>query len=982
MGNRSKSENTPEPVPSLRIGSKPFLGRLLNPFGLRPREIEFRAGNLLVVSGRGRNGSVAKLCTTPMVQKGYLASAVCLKFQDHSLVIGALDHREAESFAQCVRRAWLAHLTDQVEVERPAIERVLEVLKEVREPTRYPSACLIEPSLREAQRLHTDLFMNIPEEVLDGSIRDDARKVAEFASQASGLRDQAIESFEARRLAEWTGFFDSFESKPLTQEQRTAIIADEDATLVLAGAGSGKTSVITAKAGYLIKSKTRAPEEILLLAFAKDAAQEMSERIELRCGEPLAARTFHALAYEIIGLVEGSKPALASHATDDKAYLALIKDILITLVRTTVEVSRAIIGWFSYARLDAKSEWDFNKKHDYYTYIEKLDLRTLQGEQVKSFEELMIANWLYENGIEYQYEPNYEHKVSEGGFRDYCPDFRLTKSGVYIEHFGVRRHKKKDGSTGFTTAPFVDPEEYLEGMAWKRGVHKEHETTLIETYSYERQEGRLLDALAEKIAPYEGITPRPPETLFNQVVELGQVDSFVQMVGTFLRHYKGGGYRVSDCEAKAATINLGNRAKAFLSIFEAVYREYQLRLEQRIDFEDMILRACEYAENGQYRSPFKHILVDEFQDISQSRGRLVKALKTQHQDGRIFVVGDDWQSIYRFAGSDINLMRRFGEEFGGTFNSKTGVHRTVDLGRTFRSVDQIAEAARKFILQNPTQLKKTVVPAGVAQSPALKNVSTFLHDADAKLRDTLRAIPALGQAKEKPTVLLLGRYRHLLPDNLSELRGEFPNLDIAFKTIHASKGLEADHVIVLGLFRGRTGFPSEIVDDPLLALVSPEAEPFENAEERRVMYVALTRARYTVTLMSAASKQSTFVTELLDDAEYGLVGVNNQLDQVHICGECGGHLLPVPKKDGGVWYRCEHTALCGFSINACSACGGGLPEKEDGNGPMKCSNCGSEYPDCPDCENGWLVERKSRYGRFLGCVSFPRCDGKMKITRH
>lgn len=853
-------------------------------------------------------------------------------------------------------------------------------MDELADPHRYPSACLVAPDLREAQRLAEDILGNLPDEALEDRIRSDANRIKKFVSHSDSLRNRAIETFEGRQLAEWSEFFDTFESNPLTPEQRTAIIADEDATLVLAGAGSGKTSVITAKAGYLIKTKTRAPSEILLLAYAKDAAKEMSERIELRCGEPLEARTFHALANGIIGIVEGSKPALAKHATDDKAYLALIKDILIALVRTTAGVSRAIIGWFSFARLDAKSEWDFKKKHDYYMHLEKLDLRTLQGEQVKSLEELMIANWLYENGIEYEYEPNYEHKVSEDGYRDYCPDFRLKRSGVYIEHFGVRKCKGNNGTTELTTAPFVDRDEYLRGMAWKRCVHEEHGTTLIETFSYERQEGRLLEALAEKVAPHEQASPRSPETLFDQVAELGQVDSFVQLVGTFLGHYKGGGYSVPDCEAKADKLKLGGRARAFLSIFEPVYREYQSRLEGegRIDFEDMILRACTYAEDGKYKSPFKHILVDEFQDISKSRGRLVKALKAQHPDGRVFAVGDDWQSIFRFAGSDINLMRRFGDEFGGTFDGQTGVHRTVDLGRTFRSVDQIAEAAMKFVLQNPAQLKKTVMSAGVAKSQALKVVPTFRHDADAKLKDTLRALAA--NDGDQISVLLLGRYRNLRPDNLTVLRREFPCLDISYKTIHASKGLEADHVIVLGLHRGRTGFPSEIVDDPLLELVSPEAEPFENAEERRVFYVALTRARHTVTLMSSASKQSAFVTEMMDDPSYGLTGADDRLNEPHTCGECGGHLLAFPTKDGGMWYRCEHADLCGFSINACPSCGIGLPEQDGEAGPMKCRNCGAEYPACPECENGWLVERKSRYGKFLGCVSFPRCKGKAKIN--
>ncbi|WP_377512821.1 UvrD-helicase domain-containing protein [Octadecabacter sp. R77987] len=918
--------------------------------------------------------------TAPAVTKGYIGSTIELSFDDGTTAaLRGARHRDAWLFGETINAEWTSYNNGRFEAERFTVDAILGCLAELAEPSRYPSACHLSSSLEKARTLDDRLLSKLSKDAVGSEVFRQIQTIQGFVQNAVAMRERAINTFEAQQLPKWEAFFDTFESNPLTPEQRTSIIADEDATLVLAGAGSGKTSVITAKAGYLIKSGIRQPEEILLLAFARDAAKEMSERIEERCGEPLEARTFHSLAYDIIGIVEGSKPALAAHATDDKAFMALIRDILRDLVHTVAAVSKSIIGWFSYARLEGKTEWDFKKKHDYYTYIEKVDLRTLQGEQVKSFEELMIANWLFENGIEYEYEPDYEHKVSEGGYRDYCPDFRLTNSGVYIEHFGVRRTKKNDGTYHLTTAPFVDRDEYLEGMTWKREVHDEHDTTLIETFSYEREEGRLLAALAEKIAPFETPSPRSREALFDLVVEMNQADSFVQLIGTFLRHYKGGGYQLSECADKAGRMKLGKRANAFLSIFEPLYAEYQKRLDGRIDFEDMILRASDYVERGTYRSPFKHILVDEFQDISRSRGRLVKALKAQHDDARVFAVGDDWQSIYRFAGSDINLMRSFGKEFGGVFSGRSDVHRVVDLGRTFRSVDQIANAAKKFVLQNPAQLDKIVISAGTTDAPALKVVSTFRHDADDKLKQVLHSLhEGAASASKRGSVLLLGRYRYLAPSNLPQLRREFPQLDISFRTIHSSKGLEADHVILLNLYRGRTGFPSEIVDDPLLSLVSPDAEPFENAEERRVMYVALTRARHTVTLMGSASKQSAFVTELLDDPEYGVVGSGASEQANHTCGECGGHLVAFPTKDGRTWYRCEHADLCGFSLNACSNCGSGLPEERDKSG-LKTCKCGAEYQSCPECENGWLVERRGRYGRFLGCVSYPRCKGKTKV---
>ncbi|MEX2577463.1 MAG: UvrD-helicase domain-containing protein, partial [Verrucomicrobiales bacterium] len=682
------------------------------------------------------------------------------------------------------------------------------------------------------------------------------------------MRTSAIEAFVAAELERYRDFFDTVESKPLTPEQRLSVVVDEDATLVLAGAGSGKTSVITAKAAYLVKAGICRPEDILLLAFAKNAAEEMSERVERRSGVPISARTFHALAYDIIGQVEGSKPALAEHASDDLAFSNLIKQIIKDLVAENSEVSKTIIRWFAHFLVEPKSEWDFKTKHEFYSHLEKQDLRTLQGEKVKSHEELQIANWLYQNGITYEYEPDYEHELAGTGKRNYCPDFRLTESGIYIEHFGVRRERTGDGGERLVTAPFVKREPYLAGMEWKRKVHAEHGTTLIETYSYERQEGRLLSALEEKLAPHVLLTPLSANSVFDRIVELHQIDGFSQLLGTFLRKFKSGGYSLEDCDAKARGLKMGVRAKAFLSVFAPVFAEYQERLGGRIDFEDMILRAAGYVETDRYVGRFRRILVDEFQDISQGRARLVKALMDQSSGTRIFAVGDDWQSIFRFAGSDIHLMRHFGEEFGGSFDGENGIHRAVDLGRTFRSVDQIAYAAKDFVLQNPAQLPKRIVSAGTATEPAIGIVPTSRNDRQEKLAEILADIAAK-VGVEPASVLLLARYRFVEPD-MPALRRRFPGLRLNFKTIHASKGLEADHVILLNADSGRMGFPSEIVDDPLLSLVSPEQERFENAEERRVMYVAMTRARRTLTIMASKKRPSSFAEEIRASQRHNL----------------------------------------------------------------------------------------------------------------
>jgi DNA helicase-4 len=967
----------------MRIQSPRFLFFCLDKWRGNLRSISFDGTSISVSGSKPQSIDLSELASSPSIERKWIGSELSLMLQkaDTQIRIRGGDSAQTLDFSNQVEQAWREFNLSQFRAQSDAIESVLAELRELDDPTRYPSACLLQPTLEKSRELEEQLFKKLNEEAIGEDRFRDIETIREFHSGPKSAQQNAITKFEQLELERWSGFFDSFETHPLTPEQRLSVIADEDATLVLAGAGSGKTSVITAKAGYLIKAGIRKPHEILLLAFAKDAATEMSERIEEKCGEPVEARTFHALAYDIIGQVEGGKPALAAHATDDKAFLVLIRDILVQLAATVSEASKAIIGWFSSARLEEKSEWDFQKKHDFYTYLEKEDLRTLQGDKVKSYEELLIANWLYENGVEYEYEPDYEFDTSDPTKRNYCPDFRLTESGVYLEHFGVRKKRGRDGKELLATAPWVDQNAYLEGMEWKRQVHTDNETTLIETYSYERQEGRLLEALAEKIEPHVTLRPRPREELFDRIMDMNQIDSFVQLLGSFLRNFKSGGYSFDDCAQKAERAKLGRRASAFLKLFKPVYEAYEESLQGRIDFEDMVLRAAKYTETGRFQSPFGHVLVDEFQDISRSRARLVKALLGQRDDARLFAVGDDWQSIYRFAGSDIHLMRNFGAEFGGRLDGETGVYRSVDLGRTFRSVDKIAFAARRFVLKNPTQLTKTVVPAGTSEEPAIHVNSTFRHDSEQKLFTVLSELQAKAKDNEqRASVLLLGRYRHSRPDNMKRLQVNHPDLDISFKTIHSSKGLEADHVVLLQVFSGRIGFPSEIVDDPLLTMVSPEVEPFEHAEERRVMYVAMTRARKSLTVMGSAARQSTFVEELLDDVEYQVAAEEATIARSHICGDCQGHLFPVPKKNGGTFYRCEHVELCGNTLPACSSCGIGFPVRDKASGNAKC-DCGAGFRACPECADGWLVERKGRYGKFFSCVKFPRCSGKVKTPR-
>ncbi|WP_340116169.1 UvrD-helicase domain-containing protein [Pelagibius sp. 7325] len=956
---------------------------ILNLLGERKRGIRLSEAGLQVLGPSSQNIPLCDLVGPVTLAKRLWFHGVSLSLASGSDVrIFGLKRDAAARCVEAANAAWHQHIAELFKEVDPELTTLAEVVERLSAPRRYPAACLLAPYMKRVDALLSRIPMEIPSGFIEPTLRQRLAAILAFRKDPLSLRNAAIETFVGTELKECKDFLDEIESNPLTPEQRLAVVTDEDATMVLAGAGSGKTAVIVAKAAYLLHRGIRQPDEILLMAFGAKAAEEMARRIEERSGSPIDARTFHALGYDIIKKVEGKAPALAAHASDDVQFRALLRDILEREIGENARSAGLILRWFTEFYWCYRSEWDFKTLDDYYSYVEAHELRTLQGEVVRSFEECEIANWLYLNGIAYEYEPNYEHQLPEAGRREYTPDFRLSESGVYIEHFGVRRERGPDGEDLFTTAPCVDRERYLKDMAWKRQVHLEQGTILIETFSYERVDGRLTQALAEKLAPFVKPAPISATQVLEKLNELGRVDAFTQTLGTFLRHFKGAGLSIEACRQRCKGSAEARRNGAFLDIFEPVLSEYQRRLGDRIDFEDMIARATDHVEAGRYGSPYRHLLVDEFQDISEGRAKLLRALKAQHEDARIFAVGDDWQSIYRFSGADIHLMRDFGVEFGGAFVGVTGVHRSVDLGRTFRSVDRIALPARRFVLKNPSQIEKQVIPAGATDGAAIKVAYYGRGQEEGALRAALESIRegASGRHDQAAqSVLLLGRYRHVCPNSLSQLEADYPDLSIRFMTVHASKGLEADHVVILRVETDRFGFPSEIVDDPLLDIVLPDPEAFGHAEERRLFYVALTRARRSVTVLAARDKQSDFVRELVEEKEYGIALLGGEAVTERRCGICGGRMLPKKGNNGRIRFYCEHGTLCGASLPACGICNGEIPVRLGGDGEAMACGCGARFPACPSCSEGWLVERKGRYGAFLGCTRYPDCIGKRRL---
>ena len=876
--------------------------------------------------------------------------------------VSGLSRSEARAFADAVERArvdwWRRTLAAQIGAIRPVHDR----LAGLADPPGYIRGDAFGELVRDAQAAAGGLVARWPDALSDAPEILMLRGILEFLEAPEEARSKANKAFVANELARSRELFDRIEARPLTDEQRKAVVVDEKRNLVVAAAGSGKTSVIVAKAGWLVRRGYRKPSELLLLAFARDARNEMEERVRARLGAGAAkgvtVRTFHSLGMAIIGEAEGERPALARTAESDRALFDVLKGIVADLLGDGA-LSETLLEWFQDQFAPYRSAHEFPSWGAYWNYIRRNDIRSLKGDEVRSYEECEIANFLYLNDVAYEYEAPYEHETATAEKRQYKPDFHLPDHGIYIEHFGV----DAEGNT----APFVDREKYLEGMAWKRQVHAEHGTVLVETFTRERAEGRLIRNLEEKLTAHGvELTPLPRERVFSLLEDRGRFDPFIRVLATFLQHFKGSRLSLEEVAQRARSLDDEGRAEAFLTVFEPIFERYRETVDRagEIDFHDMISRATEHVEAGRYRSRFGYILVDEFQDISPARARLLKALLDSSPGAQLFAVGDDWQAIYRFGGSDIAVMREFGDRFGA--------FERIDLETTFRCSDRIAAVATEFVLRNPAQIRKTVRATRKVDGPAV-HVGLPGDEGLSLLKKALDRI-AEDAARHDGTsdVLLLGRYRHLQPLNLGSLAKQYPGLRFSYMTVHRSKGLETDYAVVLGLCAGKYGFPVEMADDPLLDLVMVAPEAHANAEERRLLYVALTRARRQAFLLAEGGPPSPFVTELIDDG-YDVTVFGRLPEGDVLCPQCkeGRVERRENARDGSVFYGCSNWPYCKHTGRPCPKCGTGLPVPS-GNG-FRCRDCGGSIESCPSC-GGWLESRMGKFGRFLGCSNFPECD--------
>lgn len=782
----------------------------------------------------------------------------------------------------------------------------------------------------------------------------------------------------------------------LDEEQRRVVLSDEDYTLVIAGAGAGKTTTIEAKVKYLVDKKNVDPDRVLIVSFTRKATEELKERFE-RLGLPVNIATFHSIGNTIIK----NKEEVRHQIVDGGFMFNVIKDYLINKLDDGHFIKRIVLFFASYLTMpfdESNTSLLFKTLQDNESITLKADLTnlldnyqksqtkqkiTIQDERVRSIDECRIANFLFINGLDYIYEPVYKY-----GFKDttkpYCPDF-LIKQGdkeIYLEHFGV----SEDWKNNRFSKQEID--EYKKHARDKIILHREHGTKLIYTFSKYNDGRDLIVHLKETLEEVGlDLSTKSDVEIYKQIAQSAEDKyffKFITLVCNFINRFKVNNYTEEKFDDWRTDIK-DERTKLFLYIARQCYRVYEAEKDRimAIDFEDMINNASNvlesYISKGE-KLPYDYILVDEYQDISLQRFDLCEKL-SKASDAKIIAVGDDWQSIYRFSGAKIDLFTKF--------EDRMGYANILKITKTYRNSQELIDIAGNFVMSNEDQIKKNL-----KSNKSIKDPVILMSYNDASEKDEQNHGPfyRLGEAIEKSledialkfgedkTILLIGRY-NFDGKNLEKLEDlfeynngkviskKYPQLDITFLTAHSSKGLGYDNVIVINGKDDVLGFPSKIEDDPVMKLVIKDDESFDFAEERRLFYVALTRTKNRVYLITPQLRPSKFVLEIKDKfTNVVLRGTElnptKRQDFRRKCPICGYPLqyrrgnYKFLKGGGSLWICSNDPEVCGFVTN----------DVKGGN--MSISKC-------PSCEDGYLIVKqiKNKEGedtgnRMLGCTNY------------
>lgn len=730
-----------------------------------------------------------------------------------------------------------------------------------------------------------------------------------------GVRYAYNEAFVAAEMRIFQPFFDDLDGRSLSDQQREACIRLEDNNLLVASAGSGKSATMVGKVAYVLEKQLYRPEEILVLAFNKSAADGLRIRIarQLRVEESaLKCRvtTFHALGRGIIEEVEGRPPQLANWVDHPAGETKVIEEIIQSLVETDPEFARL---WSDLLVVHPKADIPaeaFDTEADYRRYASdrlrrgEATIGSLAGVVVKSLQEQKIVNWLWLHSVTFEYERQIAVDDEDGAVRHLHPDFYYPLTDTVHEHFALN----EDG-----TSPFSD---YVQHAESKRQAYRRKGIDFFETTSAQASSETLLSTLEEELARRAVPLERKGYPEITAAIEPVVIKHYHKLISTCIKHIRASHLTLDMLLERSKTLHDLQRAKLYARVVWMITQGYSRKLEesQRIDFGSMIADAVRLVETGRYQSRYSLILVDEFQDISEPRANLIKALKQQKAFSKVFAVGDDWQSIYRFAGSDMTIFTQFEANFGASWQGR--------LEQTYRCNQLIAETAARFVQRNPEQIAKSVrstrpaIPRSIRVIPVddergRPDFAKACHRLLERINMALGSMAAQWRNGPDAKLKVLVLWRYNLLDPFGSIPLSFANIEVSGLSFHRAKGLEADYTVLLDVSEGDYGVPSRIEDDELLNLVIPRPETFAYAEERRLFYVALTRASRGVYLITNSRQPSRYIRELCEIAGDEVRFETIEGAALRQCPVClVGQMVEKRNRDGTVFCGCNQFPDC------------------------------------------------------------------------
>lgn len=598
----------------------------------------------------------------------------------------------------------------------------------------------------------------------------------------------------------------------LDDEQRRIVLNDSQNCLVVAGAGCGKTTLITIKTKYLVEVKNVNPQEILVISFTNESVNDLKKKIILDYNLNVDIMTFHKLGLNIIGKRKKIKVL-------DNLYNVLNNYFLHDIYFTN--------DYLAYLEF-------------LYIYIGNQKLSKIIIEKpsklVNSLEELAIIKFLELTNLKYKYHIiNINYTISE---------FIFKHNGVNIKIRYLSKLKRKKLNT-------ID---LIKGT-----------NVLMVLYTELNKLG------LKKFEKIEMV-----DKIYNQ---------FIQLCYSFINNYKVN-YNNIDELIKLKEKHIGNRRIAlFLNVILEAYMYYNNYNKKNsiIDFNDMINQASSILKDNNSLN-YKYVIIDEFQDISKNRFEIIKILSLCHV--KIIAFGDDWQAIFGFAGSNVNIFLKFENIMANC--------KVLFLTKTYRNSQQLIDVVGDFIMKNPKQIKKKLLSSKRVNNP----VNIYFYDEDKNKSQIVYDI-ICDILRENPNskVLLIGRYKFELLEIIDK---EFfdlvdnkiiclkSNINMTFLTAHSSKGLTYDDVIVLNANNDIYGFPSQVVDDYEIAILK-EKESFCFEEERRLFYVALTRTKNRNYILADIKNPSYFVLEIIKNKNVRVYNLTRKkvINNYYLCHNCG-----------------------------------------------------------------------------------------------